>query len=156
MTRQQTKQRANLVISLFAKTKEPTFSEVQQNLLKRFGHSMSYALIARYRDAVRSQQRLGTQESTSLVAVSHAKLPDGQPVVTVTSPGSTVALPEDIACGLRYLATYAQRQTHANGMIQIDASKPGDASMSYIWGEGGDADEKVASEPPAATESGAH
>lgn len=120
-----TMQRANFVIKLFAEDEEMTISEVRRRLVKKYGQSMSYALIVKYRDAVQAQRNL---VGPVVVATSAAKLPSGQPVVSVLSHASS--LPSEFVEGLKHLVRHQLYQNASSGVIQIAATKEGEINVS--------------------------
>lgn len=124
-SREQTAERAEFVINLFAKDPETSISEVRRQLEKKYKQSMSYALITKYRDAVEEQMK---QQQPKVVATSTAKLPNGEPVVSVMSPSK--GLPSEFVEGLKHLVRHQLYQSGSAGMIQISASREGDISVS--------------------------
>jgi hypothetical protein len=120
-----TMQRADFVIKLYAGDSEMSISEVRRRLEKKYKQSMSYALITKYRDAVKAQRAL---TGPVVVATSTAKLPNGQPVVSVLSPAS--GLPSEFVEGLKHLVRHQLYQSASSGVIQIAAAKDGEISVS--------------------------
>lgn len=124
-TQAKTMQRANFVIKLYVEDSEMSISEVRRRLKAKYKQSMSYGLIVKYRDAVKAQRALA---GPVVVATSAAKLPNGQAVVSVLSPASS--LPSEFVEGLKHLVRNQLYQNASAGVIQIDATKEGDVSVS--------------------------
>lgn len=124
-SREQTAERAEFVINLYAKDPETSISEVRRRLEAKYKQSMSYALITKYRDAIMQEMKA---HKPKVVAISTAKLPNGEPIVTVMSPQS--GLPSEFVEGLKHLVRHQLYQSAAAGVIQIAASREGDISVS--------------------------
>lgn len=124
-SKEQTAERAEFVINLYAKDPEMSISEVRRRLKAKYKQSMSYALITKYHDAVQQQLK---QQKPKVVATSTAKLPNGEPVVSVMSPQT--GLPSEFIEGLKHLVRHQLHQSASAGVIQISATREGDISVS--------------------------
>lgn len=132
--------RASFVIDIFANDPQTSISEVRRKLLAEFKHSMSYALITKYRDAVMKEAK--AQAHVSAIPTMNASitapvtLPNGQPIVSVVSPASpgdhNMGLPTELVEGLKHLVRFGLYQTAKAGVIQISANREGEISVNCL------------------------
>lgn len=128
----QSTQRASFVIDIFTKNAQTSISEVRRKLLAEFKHSMSYALITKYRDAVIKEAKAAAHVAG--IPSATPKMANGHPIVTVLSPSVSSeqngGLPPELVDAMKHLVRFGLREKA--GLIQISATREGEVNVNCL------------------------